>query len=221
MALIYSAMVRDFFMRELARKINNKGPGRVTGLFPSVKLGRMVEWDSQIERDYLYYLEFDDDVIEYSEQPIKFKYTLNHRYRDYYPDFEIRRMSTSRLKYVEIKKESKLKNDEIRIKYSAIASAMAEAGHDFELVTEKSLRVEPRYSNLTLLNKYYREEADPVLVAKVKKDVKAFHLSPLTLGDLTSFEYLNKRDCYVLIANRVFSFDLDTKLDDNISLKLR
>lgn len=208
-------------MRELAREINNKGPNRVVGSFPSFKLGRMVKWDSQIERDFLYYLEFDDDVVEYFEQPIIFKYTLNHKYEDYYPDYEIRRKSTERLKYVEIKPESELRKDEIRIKYSAISSAMTEAGHDFELITDAFLRIQPRYSNLLLLNKYYRDKADPVLVGKVKKDVNKYYSSSLTFGQLASFEYLSKYSCYVLLANMVFSFDLDTKIDDNIRLTVR
>jgi|TARA_A100001391_G_scaffold71668_1_gene45731 hypothetical protein len=171
----------------------------------------MIKWDSQIERDLLYYLEFDDDVIEYFEQPIKFKYLHNHTYHYYFPDYEIRRKSTSKLKYVELKPESELLKNEIRLKYETIATAMDEAGHDFEIITEKSLREEPRFSNLKLLNKYYRDKACPVLIGRVKRDIENSFSSFLTLGELASFEYLDKYDCYVLIANQVFSFDIDCR----------
>ena len=40
------------------RKIINKGNRKVIGRFPSLKLKRNVWWESQLERDYIYILEF-------------------------------------------------------------------------------------------------------------------------------------------------------------------
>ena len=60
------------------RRITNGGR-KVIGKFPSIKNGGMVWWESQIERDYFYLLEFDSDVIIYWAQPLKIRYYLDGR----------------------------------------------------------------------------------------------------------------------------------------------
>ena len=56
--------------RKPARKITNHGREMVTGGFASYKNKRIVKWESQIERDFLYLLEFDDSVVSYYSQAI-------------------------------------------------------------------------------------------------------------------------------------------------------
>ena len=47
-----------------ARKITNRGRrDRVIDKFMSVKMRKAIWWESQLERDYCYFLEYDRDVI--------------------------------------------------------------------------------------------------------------------------------------------------------------
>ena len=46
----------------------------MTGRFPSLKLGRMVAFESLIEQDYLCVLDYDPDVITFEEQPLSIQY---------------------------------------------------------------------------------------------------------------------------------------------------
>jgi hypothetical protein len=58
-----------------ARKITNAGNRKVIGKFPSLKMNRVIWWESQLERDYIYLLEIDPEVLSYSEQPFTISYT--------------------------------------------------------------------------------------------------------------------------------------------------
>ncbi|MBD2181884.1 hypothetical protein H6S82_00250 [Planktothrix sp. FACHB-1355] len=43
------------------RKFSNTGCRRVIGKFLSLKMNTTIWWESQIERDYIYWLEIDPD----------------------------------------------------------------------------------------------------------------------------------------------------------------
>ena len=46
-----------------ARKITNRGTKKIIGKFPSLKMNTAIWWESQLERDYIYLLEIDPDVL--------------------------------------------------------------------------------------------------------------------------------------------------------------
>jgi hypothetical protein len=70
------------------RKVSNRG-GNTIGHFPSLKMGRMIDYESLIERDLIYLLEFEQDVTWYAEQPLTIPYHYEEKERDYTPDFHI------------------------------------------------------------------------------------------------------------------------------------
>ena len=49
-----------------ARRINNRnGLSKVIGLFSSKKMNVQIAWESQLERDFCYLLEFDKNIEKY------------------------------------------------------------------------------------------------------------------------------------------------------------
>ena len=46
----------------------------VVGKFPSLKLGRMVCYESRLEREQIYLMEYDLEVVYYEEQPLLIEY---------------------------------------------------------------------------------------------------------------------------------------------------
>ena len=85
------------------RKISNKGTKKVIGKFASLKMKRVIWWESQLERDYIYLLEFDPDVASYDEQPLRIEYYLNGKKHRYTPDFLVRKGNKRII--VEVKQE--------------------------------------------------------------------------------------------------------------------
>jgi hypothetical protein len=58
-------------------------------------MNESVWWESQIERDYIYLLEIDTDVISYKSQPFFLNYMKEGKTRKYTPDFWVKRTKLS------------------------------------------------------------------------------------------------------------------------------
>jgi hypothetical protein len=70
------------------RRVSNRG-GNIVGHFPSLKLGRMVAFESLIERDFIYLLDYEPAVEHFSEQPLVIRYQHAGKKRQYTPDFHV------------------------------------------------------------------------------------------------------------------------------------
>jgi hypothetical protein len=137
-----------------ARKITNKRTKKVIGKFPSLKMGRLVWWESQIERDYIYLLEFDPAVISYEEQPLRISYHLNGKERHYTPDFLVKRTDKSLI--IEVKPEEEAQKEENQRLFKTASAICARDNYDFIIITDKMIRVQPRLDNIKLLTRYQR-----------------------------------------------------------------
>lgn len=134
----------------LARKVITRRGRRFRGYFPSTKLGRMVAWESLLERDAILLLEFSPGVSSYQEQPTLMQYADGTRIRDYYPDFELELTSGKRI-HVEVKTAYQLSKPEIAAKYTAISEHYARLRHGYRIVTEAEICREPLQTNLRTL----------------------------------------------------------------------
>lgn len=134
----------------LARKVVTRRGRRFRGYFPSTKLGRMVAWESLLERDAILLLEFSPGVLSYQEQPTLVQYAHGTRVRDYYPDFELSLVNGKRV-HIEVKTAYQLSKPEIAAKYTAIAEHYARVQQDYRIVTEVEICREPLQTNLRTL----------------------------------------------------------------------
>ena len=136
-----------------ARKITNRaGFKKIVGKFPSLKMGRTVMWESQIERDFLYLLEFDPDVSFFIEQPEEISYVYVSKTHRYYPDFYVERASAKEL--VEIKPASKVNDPDNKIKFLAGEEYCRKKGYLFRVVTDEQIREGSLLKNIKLLYRY-------------------------------------------------------------------
>jgi hypothetical protein len=131
----------------------NTGP--IRGDFPSLKLGRMVRYNSTIERDLLYFLEFWQVVICYKEQPMTIEWIMaDGQRRRYTPDYEIHEEVVKTL--VECKPAERLDSKHAQ-QQQQIGQAWAEEnGYRFITYTDVDLRSGHQLSNLKLLWRYAR-----------------------------------------------------------------
>ena len=136
------------------RKITNAGTKKVIGKFPSLKMNTVIWWESQIERDYIYLLEIDPDVLSYTGQPFKIPYTSNGKPRLYTPDFFVERRSKKQV--VEVKPEHQVRSERNINLFRRIAPICQDWGWDFRIVTEQMIRIQPMLNNIKLLYRYAR-----------------------------------------------------------------
>ena len=140
------------------RKISNKGTKKVIGKFASLKMKRVIWWESQLERDYIYLLEFDADVVSYDEQPLRIEYYLNGKKHRYTPDFLVRKGNKRII--VEVKQEEEALKEKNQSLFRIISDICALNGYEFNVVTDTMIRVQPRLNNIKLLTRYQRTLID-------------------------------------------------------------
>jgi hypothetical protein len=70
------------------RKVSNRG-GNAVGRFPSTKMGRMIAFESLLERDFIYLIDYDSAVEWFEEQPLSIEYLHESKLLHYTPDFHL------------------------------------------------------------------------------------------------------------------------------------
>ena len=125
-----------------ARKITNIKSKKNTGFFPSIKNERPIAYESLLERDFIYLLEFDKDVISYIEQPETITYHISNRRYRYTPDFLVIRKNKKQL--IEVKPYKKLLiilEDEIKKKkfIEAASYCKSQGYQEFKIFTDKDI----------------------------------------------------------------------------------
>lgn len=74
----------------------------LTGRISSVTNNSVVEFESSLERDFIYLLEYNPEVNQYFEQPIIIKFYFKRKEKSYIPDFYVE-YSEDKKELIEIK----------------------------------------------------------------------------------------------------------------------
>lgn len=136
----------------------------VTGGFASRKNGRMMGFESLLERDYMILLEFDDAVERFEEQPLKIP--VKKGVKPYVPDIlihfngsdrQLRRPLLAEVKHTSDLARNREKYDP---KFERVREYATDRGWDFRIVTEKDIRI-PRLSSLKFLRDYLHSAPEP------------------------------------------------------------
>jgi hypothetical protein len=167
----------------------------------------VTDFESLLEMDYLYLLAFDPDVLAVKSQPIKVEYFLDNRVRHYTPDFEVVR--TGGVEIVEVKPEKfALREDNVRM-FAAVTPLIEKDGARFVILTEKTIRQQPRLANIKRLARYSRTPVSPELQLVV---YRFFKDAPVrTFGELCQFldtRGIGKAAAFALIRHGVGTIDL-------------
>jgi len=139
------------------------------GKFPSAKNREAIWYESKLERDFLYHLEYDRGVtvfqrsVEWDEEEKKLKRKRVEFFhlgkdRHYTPDFLVTRDDGRRLA-VEVKPETKAVQPKWVALFQAVAPKLQDWGYEFHVVTDRLIRSSPRLENLKLL---FRSASTPI-----------------------------------------------------------
>lgn len=146
------------------RKVTNRG-GNVSGYFPSLKMGRMIMFESLIERDYLYLLDYDSQVSWFEEQPLTIKYRYHDKGIHYTPDFHL--VEGGRNVLIECKPLAFVNQDENQRKFQIAQAWCAERAWLFRIVTDQNIRTGFRLENIKLLTRYARQVVAPRIKGRI------------------------------------------------------
>jgi hypothetical protein len=202
------------------RKIPRYGAQKNIGKFASVKTGRIAWYESLLERDYMYLLDFDPEVTYWHEQPLKIRYVLDGKTHFYTPDLEVHRKSTKQI--VEVKTEDQIATGKWDVLFRIARSICEEEGYEYLVVTDKMIRQQPKLDNIKILWKYARTPLHPqyqLLCA----EFFARNEAEFELGDLLRFlkpKGVSEQVVYALLFWGVLDFDLTKPLNQFTSIRL-
>ncbi|HTF65454.1 MAG TPA: TnsA endonuclease N-terminal domain-containing protein [Edaphobacter sp.] len=160
----------------------------VTGLKVSRRVGRMVEFESLLERDLITILEFSPVVKTFEEQPITIRWLdSGGKEHLYTPDFLIqfrgqrflRKGSTAKPWLVEVKPQKRLVEqwDELRDRFRAAVAEASRRGWLFRILTDREIRT-PYLRNVAFLQCAKGVDVDESFRSRIISLLKA---EPLTL----------------------------------------
>jgi hypothetical protein len=134
-------------------------------------------FESLLERDLLYVLDYEHDVVQFEAQPLVVEYVQAGKWLSYTPDFYVKQRHGHAL--VECKPSERVLREENQRKFAAARAWCLERGWGFRIVTERDLRVGFRLSNIKLLTHYARHEVAAELRQRIQASLAGMAASCL------------------------------------------
>ena len=135
------------------RKVSNRGRN-IIGHFPSLKMKRMIHFESLIERDLIYLLDYAPLVEQFCEQPLTIEYQHEGKRRKYTPDFHV--VYAGRNLLFECKPARFVDDPDNQVKFEAARKWCHERRWTFKVVTDERLAANYRVENVKLLTRFAR-----------------------------------------------------------------
>ena len=140
----------------VSKKLRNKrGYKQTVGNFSSCKMNTSIWYDSTLKRDFMYWLEFDPDVVSYTTPAISFDYYQSGKLKQYIPDFQVVRHQKKQI--IDVRSRKTIESDRYKRVYHQLLVMCNETGWEFVALSELEVRKEPISSNIKLLYRYARE----------------------------------------------------------------
>lgn len=146
------------------RNVASRG-GNAIGRFPSLKMQRMIAFESLLERDFIYLLDYDTAVTWFEEQPLTIEYQHEGKLLHYTPDFHLVERDQHIL--VECKPEHFVNTADNSRKFAAARAWCQTCAWQFRIVIDADVRAGHRLQNIQLLTGYARHRIAPVLRCQI------------------------------------------------------
>jgi hypothetical protein len=193
------------------RKIVRRTTRRIVGSIAIPHLcDQLIEWESMLERDAIYLLGFLPCVRRISAQPLELEYVENLVTRRHIPDLLVE--TTRSRDLIEVKPQSKVAGIQERTKL--VTPIAREKGYGYRVLTDQSIRIQPRLSNIKLLMRYRAVLPAPNAVSALNM---AFSERPQwKMGDLLlRCEDVNLIDIYAMLVHHMLYADLNLPISAN------
>ncbi|KAF3462133.1 transposase [Ralstonia solanacearum] len=186
------------------------------GYFPSLKNGRMVEYEQTLEADACLLFEMSPLIQAYRQQPEKIWFPDGDRTRLYRPDYELELFNGKRV-LVEIKPAKRLAKPDIRAKFDRIQEHMDRTERQFVILTEESVRQQPRLDNLRTLRRDMpsRDVEQGHIRTSLRKIIQS---GATTLGEVTTL--VGQSTTFALLTQGYAACSLDQRFTTNTSITL-
>lgn len=194
----------------------------LTGHVISVKNNDIIEFESSLERDFVYLLEYNQNVLNYCEQPIQIEYFNNNRKYHYIPDFYVKYLDNTQ-DIIEIKYEKDLleKSKDFEVKFKAANEFCSLNGFNFRIISEKDINpIEVFNYRFLSYYKYPFSEINSGDIELILNKLKIFKKMTvnLLLESLSRDQDRKAELLYVvwhLVSNHLINYQSNEKLNMN------
>lgn len=189
-------------MHSPARKIKKSSVKNIVR-FPSSKNNRTLLLESILESQFALFLEYDNSVEAYFEQPETFLLLdENNKKHKYTPDFLVIFKNGSR-KYIEVKPKEKSESPKYTKTFRLFKQKVTQSGDRFEVINEEFIQQEPFLQNLKY---FYRFRNFKNLNMELLEDISSNIKRPIHFKALS--EHYDLKSLYQLIAFGYIKFDI-------------
>lgn len=200
-----------------ARKVVSRSNAKATGKYPSLKMGRMVHYESVHEKNAFVLLDACHEVISYGEQPCRIDYVMNGVQRKHYPDIKVQ--TSWGLELWEVKTDLDAENPEVVERTAFMQSALPHLGFGYRLITANTLGQNPRLDNIKKLLRYGRKSITPESRERIR--TAFLESSCMYWGYLTGDDARTLRgDICRLVLEGFLRIDLNQALESNTQIFL-
>jgi hypothetical protein len=168
-----------------ARRVVSRSRARATGKYPSWKMGRMMEWESQHELNAFRLLDVDPTATAFHEKPFTIRFSFDGRLCLRYPALLIERRHCREV--WDVRPQAKLMEPSVAAENSFLRSELPTLGFEYHVVDAEQLARQPRLSNALTLLKYGRSPVTDVSrehVRRIFRATRAIVWQSATSGDL-------------------------------------
>jgi hypothetical protein len=198
-----------------------KGSRKNLGKFCSVKSNRVLWYESLLEMNLMYLLDFDPDVKCFKEQPCRIHYVLDGRQRSYTPDILVLRSELRQI--IEVKPASKVTTAANQRLFQAVSPICDREGFSFIVATDGMIMQQPRLDNIKALWRYARTSLRPQHQIYCEEFLRHKPSSSADLAEALEFfasKGASPQIVYSLLFWGVLDFDLMQPLGPSSSISL-
>ena len=128
-----------------SRKVVSRSRARSAGKYPSWKMRRMVQWESENELNAFRLLDCDPNVTRFNEQPCEIMYALHGQAMRHYPDILVEK--NGRKELWEVKSETRAQELEVVSRTKLLTEELPQWGYTYLVVLAKDLAMQPQLAN--------------------------------------------------------------------------
>ena len=195
------------------RKVQNHNVSS-TGKFPSTKMETSIDFESLLELDFIYLLEFDKYVTAYECQPLTIEYKQDGKLLHYTPDFSAVRKGENWL--FECKPERFVNKPTNQRKYHAAQQWGRENGWHFQVMTDLTIRAGVLLRNVKYLTGFSDFIVSPVLKAQIYSALLETK-TPISICDLAhQIENFSKNEVFPAIFKMAFYHEIELPVDQEL-----
>lgn len=128
-----------------SRRVVNRYNSIITGKYPGMKAGRMMQWESRHERNAMLLLDTCPSVLAFNEQPCEINYILQGQKLRHYPDFLVRGCGWKELWEVKMQKDAF--SPEVSRRTALMQQHLPQHGYGYRVVFAEHLAFKTRLEN--------------------------------------------------------------------------